>query len=926
MPINFEATFVQPVLAELDAGRIKNASDWARVITRYYVNTIKTGAPTGIPFTLPSPAALGAPYPIGNTFYNTIDAKSRLMENIIKAYFLTEEIKIQRSGIKGLLQTIKQLLQKGKELKRQIKSTVDQIKQVKKELQELPATLSELYASITEEIQTKIQQVTELGTSIDNFILQTNDPSLRNLFANEIYLIDTIKNFKFDFSLQTLQKITMLTTSTDTAVTQLGDRFRNEQALKAYATQTLTTIVKDLFQLVNTAVSPAQYISVYSQLASTNSRARLIYEMLKRIEFFEKKLQPKLIKLEKKLQDKKDQLEKRVNNKIEELKKDVQSRAEELAKRKGDGKDTFFKNAKKTLTDYRKKYKEEFDKKRKTIKKYTTISKLSLKIFNKSSAIILGIEAEINKIADQVDTVSDDAVDSNKQIIQEFTKEAGLEQIANLLTQLVVDNKLNAMAVKELLTTKSAVVANYYNQLKSIAEQDIPALFDEIRNTPKQERAIEQEKETSFLNVYDYYKYTVKPKIRKLDEYVKKKIEEQRKLIEEKIDASKEDLTDFGINLIPVKSDSEDIKTKKLELEEKKRLIEDKKKKLQTIKKKIACGKQLAQGSSTLIKNISQGDYSYSKNEIAINQIADGYFDYKSIGQNPNQLSVLLEKKKKFKQRMNDLSIIDGLLLGIRSLVAEIKADPQFFKNWDEKVLSEITDNRKITTFQTLGQILDGTITNPKDIIEAANKLSYSIIQDRDLVNNIASVEKRYTQKTIQLFKRIGESETPAGEYFKYYLVPELEGSKSITLFLFSQLETVKNNIESYVNKFIDDAKVEIKRYIDKRKQKIIEDNKESLDKLKEKAVNVKAGVMSLTFSLATRILWSGATWVGPTGTIFTVVSIGPFKPMKAQVAGGASALVREMARGFETQLKILTGTYSNPGAGITPIPFVGYS
>jgi len=113
---------------------------------------------------------------------------------------------------------------------------------------------------------------------------------------------------------------------------------------------------------------------------------------------------------------------------------------------------------------------------------------------------------------------------------------------------------------------------------------------------------------------------------------------------------------------------------------------------------------------------------------------------------------------------------------------------------------------------------------------------------------------------------------------------------------------------------------------INEKRDKIINDNKQALDKLKEKSLNVKAGIMSLTFSLATRALWSGATWVGPTGTVFTATSVGPFKPIKAKSSDGASAMIREMARGFETQLKILTGIYSNPGVGITPIPFVGYS
>jgi hypothetical protein len=159
MPINFESTFTQPILAELDAGRVKNASDWARLITRSYVRTIKTGAPTGIPLTLPAPALAGSPYPIGNTFFNTIAAKSRLMENIIKAYFLTEEIAVQRSGIRGLIQTIRQLILKGRVLKSQIKSTTQQILIIRRELANLPATINELLQNLKESLAQRIKEL-----------------------------------------------------------------------------------------------------------------------------------------------------------------------------------------------------------------------------------------------------------------------------------------------------------------------------------------------------------------------------------------------------------------------------------------------------------------------------------------------------------------------------------------------------------------------------------------------------------------------------------------------------------------------------------------------------------------------------------------------------------------------------------------------
>jgi hypothetical protein len=55
MAYNFEGTFVQPLLTQLDNGLIKGADDWADAITKAYINTVKAGLPQGAPSTLPAP-------------------------------------------------------------------------------------------------------------------------------------------------------------------------------------------------------------------------------------------------------------------------------------------------------------------------------------------------------------------------------------------------------------------------------------------------------------------------------------------------------------------------------------------------------------------------------------------------------------------------------------------------------------------------------------------------------------------------------------------------------------------------------------------------------------------------------------------------------------------------------------------------------
>ena len=84
---------------------------------------------------------------------------------------------------------------------------------------------------------------------------------------------------------------------------------------------------------------------------------------------------------------------------------------------------------------------------------------------------------------------------------------------------------------------------------------------------------------------------------------------------------------------------------------------------------------------------------------------------------------------------------------------------------------------------------------------------------------------------------------------------------------------------------------------------------------------------MTTVFGIAAQLYWAGATWTGPTATSHTAFTVGLFAPkMNALPKDGASGLVREMAKGFETQLQTMTGIVIPPAnTGIPPIPFTGY-
>jgi hypothetical protein len=114
-----------------------------------------------------------------------------------------------------------------------------------------------------------------------------------------------------------------------------------------------------------------------------------------------------------------------------------------------------------------------------------------------------------------------------------------------------------------------------------------------------------------------------------------------------------------------------------------------------------------------------------------------------------------------------------------------------------------------------------------------------------------------------------------------------------------------------------------------KIQQQILKNNK-LYERLKltvqQKLVNLDAMAMSAVFGLAARLFWTGATWVGPTGVNHVVFSIGFFKPIKARMNDGGSAMIKQIANSYQKQLQLMNGlAIPPPNLLIPPIPFVGY-
>ena len=116
MAVNFELDFIQPILKDLQAGNYKSVDDYAKAVTKYYQKTIAKGAPQGVPTTLPSPAASGAPAPVsagpGDAYTEQISTPSHLrMEKVVTTYYDIKATKIDKASLDYYKGSLERLIQ-----------------------------------------------------------------------------------------------------------------------------------------------------------------------------------------------------------------------------------------------------------------------------------------------------------------------------------------------------------------------------------------------------------------------------------------------------------------------------------------------------------------------------------------------------------------------------------------------------------------------------------------------------------------------------------------------------------------------------------------------------------------------------------------------------------------------------------------------
>jgi hypothetical protein len=461
--------------------------------------------------------------------------------------------------------------------------------------------------------------------------------------------------------------------------------------------------------------------------------------------------------------------------------------------------------------------------------------------------------------------------------------------------------------------------------------------------------------------------------VKRLDPLIKKAIawasrlyRKAKDFIEEKTEKFQKDIEAFLINLIPLKGYQkkklEDAENRKMIIEAKKQRIEEFKKTIEYYQKLGQHIGKMARGSQGLFSNLFQNKvFAYAANQQHIKNIADGLYGYKMLeaGDDQAKIAGLKQEKDEFETQMKTIGVIDALINGLIILFKEITKTPlgkafldevkaftqslintgsQYAVLWGQFV--KVFDSPP-TTVQAIKAFVDDTLTADGIVrmLESTEVVTFLVATEKKYLGGARNLLKSLTDASVQ--EAVTQVETNIKNQQDTF------STKYVTRKGFEVLtewNTILNRRESFIkfmmlelqkalDKFIRFVRSKVEAFIAVQKKKLQEkfEKKKAtyeleLEKIKERAVNVDAKVMSIAMGLAARLFWTGATWQGDTGTNHLTLNIGPFAPLKALPEDGMTGLVEELAKSFENQLVAMSGLIIPPAnTGIVPIPFQGY-
>ena len=822
MAVNFELDFIQPILKDLQAGNYKSVDDYAKAVTKYYQKTIAKGAPQGVPTTLPSPAASGAPAPVsagpGDAYTEQISTPSHLrMEKVVTTYYDIKATKIDKASLDYYKGSLERLIQDYKKARDTVEGLVPLILKLQEDVRQVPQKLDDLIKGVNvlyESYKKDLDRVVNNGTEINEEEREQVLTSFKSNYKDEADLMLFINQGDFSNPKQILATVKRFTTyvkKQEQKGTNTNDIVKNR----------FLGLLRDMVIDFANIASPEGFESVLSRFKGNKkdlkqgekeiiTKAESAVQFIKVIRFI---VEPEIAKLKKEYKLKKENVKSKFEQKIDDKKKLITKRLKESkTKKKTSEKKKFIKKNGRDVKRYVKEKEDSIKKEVATVKAAKGLIEKSIKIAASVSEFGTRTIEQVNSIKAQVEELEIQSVNKdkeedrtptqqNKKELRDYLNIQGLsKQFKVALEPIAQNTTTDFINIRNILQNTDKSYEKLFSGVESIErdvvdlEKDFNDLQDRIndgrekrgKDTQKKRRKRTNKVSNKKRNILDVFKFLMRLKakldsfIEKIEKWIKSQIIKKKKFIDKQ--AAKIQIA--IINSLPKFITTESVETKEAAAKEQARLIELYKSRLQTISKKALAVGVVVKSATKLASNVSQipPDLSAGGNIKPLSDFSKGIFDFKTINVEANSPNYKRwdSWRKDFNKNISRYTTISQLVGLAVVLKNELKKPngtlfvEKLITNLDQVFNTEVglnkTDyNKVINIFSTF---IDSPSNDPKQLTQAVKEIQTTLkgqtlkkfIGSANIITVLISIEREYLQKTRKHIKQVAAVTSKASE------------------------------------------------------------------------------------------------------------------------------------------------------------------
>jgi len=788
---------------------------------------------------------------------------------------------------------------------------------------------------------------------------------------------------------ETFNSIKSLLDRSQRTLTKYQNTFTKEANLKIYVRKKITAVTKEILDLLSGIVAPERFIRLWKELVYVPGGRRISAIML-RIINQNKKLKELKKKLLAKVEGLKRTVLTHVNKKIDDLLDKLKEMGEYVVDRlKIKQRLTKFKEklkASKIITNIIKATKQAIKYITKIVKHINLVLKEIFSTTSRIVAIYNAIQAAIQQAKGVVDkvkqryrdidtsidnTFSEQAREARQQAQDAFVQNFGaanliqgkrpteelIGQISRnspLLTEVLraVNDllKLNNKQLAAFLRTRTTKVSNLISQIDYILTRNIPRLQILLTTNPNasnyKQRLAQADKilkspdgSTGVASVFvtskgvpKTYLFLVKQtrkaslKLKELQDKMTQKLKEQSAKL---LDATKnkDAVLDYIDTILDKKPKLKKIRNKKRRIEQRSLDIRRKIAKYAKLARQARAAYRLLDGARNIVTNIAQNKKTpISSNERATRTLVSGFCDLQ-IDRGKMTKQGKKDTLKRLDLKLADLRAYEAIYTFFGEIIKEAKAGDLGNKVREElgEKISDFDDRTRGILLDFL-KIIEGTAETPT--ISALATIPTAVFQQTNVATAFVRAEKRAFKRLQSKTARLsGFIPTTTTDPVLLFVKRALDKTSSIVLFLLKIIGKAFRKIEEFLAKLLLPVSEFVTKLISEQYEKVEEEARRQAQILIDRNTNLDARIMTIMFGIAGRLFWSGATWTNTASTRFVVTNIGKFRPrLVISTENGSQGFGEELARGFNNQLKNMTGIIIPPvSTGIVPFTFRGY-